>query len=186
MSHDPAFNDMKLIFVGPPGAGKSTAIRSISDFPPVSTEVPHSDERRTTTVAMDFGEMTLDSGDVVRLYGVPGQGRFEFIWPMIADGAIGAFFFLDARDPAPLETLDGYLESFADTVRDVACVLAVTHGDEARHQFSTADFSKHLRKRGATMAVVQVDPRQRKDVLFMLDILLELLTPAAEKVASHA
>lgn len=186
MTHDPAFNDMKLIFVGPPGAGKSTAIRSLSDFPPVSTEVPHSDEKRMTTVAMDFGEMTLDSGDVVRLYGVAGQGRFEFIWPMIADGAIGAFFFLDARDPAPLEVLDGYLSSFADTVREITCVLAVTHGDEARHQFTIADYARHLRSRGSAMPVVQIDPRQPKDVLFMLDILLELLTPANDKVAIHA
>ena len=78
-------------------------IKSISDLPPVSTDVPASDESRLTTVALDFGEMALDGGDVVRLYGVPGQGRFEFIWPMISDGAIGALFFLDARHPAPLQ-----------------------------------------------------------------------------------
>lgn len=173
--------DMKLIFVGPPGAGKSTAIRSISDFPPVSTEVPHSDEKRMTTVAMDFGEMTLESGDVVRLYGVPGQGRFEFIWPMIADGAVGAFFFLDARDPTPLEILNGYLESFAETVSTVTSLLAVTHGDEARHQFSVADYAKHLRTRGVSMPVIEIDPRKRRDVLYMLNVLLELLNPITDE-----
>ena len=81
-------SDYKIVFIGSPGAGKSTSIRSISDLPPVSTEVPASDESRDTTVALDFGEMTLDDGEVVRLYGVPGQGRFDFIWPLIADGAV--------------------------------------------------------------------------------------------------
>ncbi len=52
--------DLKIVFVGPPGAGKSTAIKSISDLPPVSTDVPASDESRLTTVALDFGEMALD------------------------------------------------------------------------------------------------------------------------------
>ena len=185
MTHDPAFNDMKLIFVGPPGAGKSTAIRSISDFPPVSTEVPHSDEKRMTTVAMDFGEMTLDSGDVVRLYGVPGQGRFEFIWPMISDGAIGALFFLDARHPAPLQELDGYLESFAETLRTVSSLLVVTHVDEATFDYSTQRFAKHVRERGYDMPVIEIDPRQRRDVLYALNLLMEVLDrPAAG--AAHA
>lgn len=177
--------DLKIVFVGPPGAGKSTAIKSLSDLPPVSTDVPASDESRLTTVAMDFGEMMLEGGGVVRLYGVPGQGRFEFIWPMISDGAIGALFFLDARHPAPLQELDGYLESFADTLRSTTCLLVVTHIDEATHEYSTQRFAKHVRDRGHLMPVIEIDPRQRRDVLYALNLLLEMLG-TTETGATHA
>lgn len=177
--------DLKIVFVGPPGAGKSTAIKSLSDLPPVSTEVPASDESRLTTVAMDFGEMSLDGGDVVRLYGVPGQGRFEFIWPMISEGAIGALFFLDARHPAPLQELDGYLESFAETLRTTTSLLVVTHIDQATHEYNTQRFAKHVRDRGHVMPVIEIDPRQRRDVLYALNLLLEMLG-APTTGATHA
>ena len=185
MSLDNEDRDLKIVFVGPPGAGKSTAIKAISDHPPVSTDVAASDENRLTTVALDFGEMTLDDGDVVRLYGVPGQGRFEFIWPMISDGAIGALFFLDARHPAPLQELDGYLESFAETLRTVSSLLVVTHVDEATFDYSTQRFAKQVSERGYDMPVIEIDPRQRRDVLYALNLLMEVLDrPAAG--AAHA
>lgn len=167
--------DLKIVFIGPPGAGKSTAIQSLSDLPPVSTEVPASDESRLTTVALDFGEMALEGGGVVRLYGVPGQGRFEFIWPMISEGAIGALFFLDARHPAPLQELDGYLESFADTLRTTHSLLVVTHIDQALLDYDTQRFAKHVRERGHVMPVIEIDPRERRDVMYALNLLLETL-----------
>lgn len=168
-------SDYKIVFIGSPGAGKSTSIRSISDLPPVSTEVPASDESRDTTVALDFGEMTLDDGEVVRLYGVPGQGRFDFIWPLIADGAMGAIFFLDARDPTPLKVLDGYIDSFSALVANGASVLAVSHGDHANPRPDLAAYARHLRGRGLDMPVVEIDPRQRRDVLYALNMLISLL-----------
>ena len=170
--------DIKIVFVGPPGAGKSTAIRSISDNPPVSTEVPASDEDRLTTVALDFGEMTLDSGEVVHLFGVPGQGRFDFIWPMISDGALGTLFFLDARHPEPLKELDMYLDNFSAMLSG-ACVLLVTQGDRANHGFDLRRFEEHLRQRRTPMAVIRIDPRQRNDVLYAINVLLETMPETA-------
>lgn len=178
--------DLKIVFVGPPGAGKSTAIKSISDLPPVSTEVPASDESRLTTVALDFGEMMLEGGDTVRLYGVPGQGRFEFIWPMISDGAIGALFFLDARHPAPLQELDGYLDSFENLLRTTTSLLVVTHIDQATHDYDIQRFARHLRDRGYRMPVIEMDPRQRRDVLYAMNLLLELLSPTTTGTAHAA
>lgn len=179
-------DDLKLVFVGPPGAGKSTAIRSVSDLPPVSTEVQHSDEKRSTTVAMDFGEITLDDGEVVQLYGIPGQDRFEFIWPMIADSAVAAVFMLDARSPDPMAVLQGYLDSFASTVRDATCLLAITHSDQAVPRLDPHACVRHMRQRGVRMPVVEIDPRQRRDVIYVLDVLLELMQRAGDKEAAHA
>lgn len=168
------------MFAGSPGAGKSTAIRAVSDRPPISTEVPASDEDRFTTVALDFGEMELDDSVVVRLYGVPGQGRFEFIWPMIADGALGAMFFLDARDPDPLRTLDGYLDNFTQMASDGVCVLALTHVDESPKRPQLERFANHLRGRGTPMPVMEIDPRQKRDVLYMLNVMIAALESREE------
>jgi DNA polymerase III delta prime subunit len=80
---------LKLLFAGPTGAGKTTAIAAISDFPPVSTDVAATDEvasmKEATTVAMDYGEITLAEGQKVFLYGTPGQQRFDFMWKICAE-----------------------------------------------------------------------------------------------------
>ena len=74
---------LKIVFTGPMGAGKTTAIRAISDAPPVSTEVGNSDRqssvKESTTVALDYGELTLEDGTCLRIYGTPGQARFSFM-----------------------------------------------------------------------------------------------------------
>ena len=76
--------ERKIIFAGPVGAGKTTAIDTISDIPVVSTEQAASDEvalrKSNTTVAMDYGVLNLDDGLRVHLYGAPGQDCFDFMW----------------------------------------------------------------------------------------------------------
>lgn len=71
----------KIIFTGPMGAGKTTAIAAISEIPPISTEVRCTDEaqalKETTTVAMDYGYFTLEDSSRIHLYGTPGQERFN-------------------------------------------------------------------------------------------------------------
>src|SRR5262245_30126910 len=80
-------DELKIVFAGPMGAGKTTAICAISDVPPVSTEVRNTDQRvcakEATTVALDFGQLRLEDGTVVMLYGTPGQERFSFMWDIL-------------------------------------------------------------------------------------------------------
>ena len=90
----------KLVFAGPVGAGKTTAIQTLSDIEVVSTDAHASDEvrllKKTTTVAMDYGLMKLASGDQVRLYGTPGQQRFDFMWEILSENALGLVLMLKA------------------------------------------------------------------------------------------
>ena len=69
--------------MGPVGAGKTTAIQALSDIEVIATEAKASDDvrklKKTTTVAMDYGVMNLGNGDQVRLYGAPGQKRFDLM-----------------------------------------------------------------------------------------------------------
>lgn len=166
---------MKILFAGPPGAGKSTAIRSISDFPPVSTEVPSSDERRMTTVALDFGEIDVGAEDPIRLYGIPGQERFDFLWPLVSDGAVGAMFLVDATRPGHMSTLNEYLDNFSSLVASVPCLVVITRSDLAPTSPRPADYVQHLASRGLELPVIEADMRDRRDVLHLLHLLLTLI-----------
>jgi len=87
--------DFKIVFTGTPGAGKTTAIAALSDTPPVSTEVQNTDVRlhkARTTVGLDFGQVDLGDGQCVRLFGTPGQVRFEFMWRIVATDAPSSKF----------------------------------------------------------------------------------------------
>ncbi|MCX2971710.1 MULTISPECIES: GTP-binding protein [Streptomyces] len=111
----------KLLVVGPLGVGKTTLIKTVSEIRPLSTEavmsqagarVDHGGERTktTTTVALDFGRMTLDGELVLYLFGTPGQQRFLPAWRELARGALGALALVDTRDLAASFDAIGQLE----------------------------------------------------------------------------
>lgn len=90
--------EYKILFTGTMGAGKTTAIAAISEMSPVMTDVLNSDAsvaKARTTVGLDFGVLTLDSGDRVRLFGTPGQTRFDFLWKILAKNALGLIILTD-------------------------------------------------------------------------------------------
>ncbi len=99
---------VKLVVCGGYGAGKTTFVGAISEIVPITTEAPltevslGTDEgavatKLATTVALDFGRISLDTGLVLYLFGTPGQSRFRFAWDEVARGAIGAVVLVDAR-----------------------------------------------------------------------------------------
>ena len=89
----------KIIFTGPVGVGKTTAIAALSDDPPVKTDARASDmtlvRKGHTTVAMDYGVIRLDEDTKVHLYGTPGQERFNFMWEILSKGSMGLILLLD-------------------------------------------------------------------------------------------
>ena len=133
----------KILFSGTTGAGKTTAIGQVSEIPPMSTDVRNTDSglsKEMTTVGMDYGEVTLEGGDKLRLYGTPGQKRFDFMWRILSKGALGLVILIDNRQPDPLADLDMYVDGFKKLIADTACVVAVgrmeTHAspeDRKRH-----------------------------------------------------
>ena len=89
----------KIVFAGSMGAGKTEAIKSLSEIPVLATEAFNTDSKThnkmQTTVGIDYGEITLDDGAKIGLYGTPGQARFDFIWPLICKGALGVIILVD-------------------------------------------------------------------------------------------
>lgn len=95
---------LKIAVVGPLGVGKTTFVTSVSDISPLTTEEPLSGPapagapmKTTTTVAMDFGRISLDEHVVLYLFGTPGQERFWFLWDGLVEGALGAIVLVDVR-----------------------------------------------------------------------------------------
>jgi uncharacterized protein len=169
---------LKIVVTGPMGAGKTTAIRAISDTAPVSTEVANTDQeafaKESTTVGLDYGEIALADGTRVLLYGTPGQSRFSFMWDIIARGALGIILLIDASSPTALEDLASFTTAFQRAVPERPLVIGVGRLQAAE----TSRLEQHARfveSVGVVAPVFSVDVRQREDVLLLVDTLLSIL-----------
>jgi small GTP-binding protein len=109
---------VKMVITGPFSAGKTEFIRSISEIDVVSTDEgisPDSAEfgtKESTTVAMDFGRITVDDDLVLYLFGTPGQRRFDFMWEILAEGMLGFVVMVDSAKPETFREAKSILETF--------------------------------------------------------------------------
>lgn len=108
---------VKMVVTGPFNAGKTEFIRSVSEIDVVSTErkissVAERKMKEATTVAMDFGRITVDDDLVLYLFGTPGQRRFDFMWEILSEGMLGFIVMVDSSRPETFREARSILETF--------------------------------------------------------------------------
>lgn len=107
---------VKMVVTGPFNAGKTEFIRSVSEIDVVSTERKITSEmekvKESTTVAMDFGRITVDADLVLYLFGTPGQKRFDFMWEILSEGMLGFIVMVDSTRPETFREARSILETF--------------------------------------------------------------------------
>jgi len=178
--------EYKIVFAGPVGAGKTTAIGSISDIDVVGTEAKASDGvarlKVATTVAMDYGVLSLPHGEKVHLYGTPGQVRFSFMWEILCDRAIGLVLLFDDTRHDVLTEVDTYLKAFRNHIAasQGAVVVGLTR-TEMNPQVDFARYHSRLADYGLNIPVFEIDARNRDDVATLLLALLAIIDPTTKR-----
>jgi len=172
--------DYKIIFTGPVGAGKTTAISVISDKPPITTDVIASDDTRnvksTTTVAFDYGTVRLRDNNCIHLYGTPGQKRFDFMWEMLTKGGIGLILLVNNSRDNPFQDLRVFLSDFGDFIERTQIAIGVTQMDRKATP-TLGEYYEQTKNLGINFPIFDVDARRKHDVTMLIKALLYSIDP---------
>lgn len=165
----------KIIISGPVGAGKSTAVKTLSDIDVVDTDKKASDDiqamKMNTTVAMDYGLLNISNEERVHLYGTPGQERFDFMWDILSQGGLGLILLVSNTQANPCEDLRFFLKAFGEFIGKTKVVVGVTQTDMQASP-TIDDYHDALGDMIKSIPVFEVDARSRDDLIMLVEALL--------------
>jgi hypothetical protein len=168
---------VKVVVTGPFNAGKTTFIKAVSEITVLSTERQVSDVSGEgggeTTVAMDFGRITVSDDVVLYLFGTPGQERFSFMWETLSEGMLGFVLLVDSTDPESMDDAASMIRFFTD-MSDVPFVVAANK--VAADDLETLRTVRSSLQIGEQVPLLPVDARDKDSVkAVLLGLLYEIL-----------
>ncbi len=137
----------KVVITGPFNAGKTAFIRAVNEIRGVNTDVNTDSCRHVkeqTTVALDFGRVTLRDGVTLHLYGTPGQSRFAFLWEMLIIECHGILLLVDSQDPQSLDDAAGMVDFFAARTHNVP-IFVIANKQDLAGALSPQEIGRRLR-----------------------------------------
>ncbi len=175
---------VKMVVTGPFSAGKTAFIQSISEIDVVSTERKISSEaeqkiKETTTVAMDFGRITVDEDLVLYLFGTPGQKRFDFMWEILSEGMLGFIVVVDSSRPETFREAKGILQTFRAYAPTPYVVAANKQDKEDAWSIEDLRIALKLDKKVKMLPCIATNREMVKKVL--LELLYSILEEMEEK-----
>lgn len=176
-------DEFKILFVGPTGAGKTTAIAAVSEITVVSTEAlrtsldTDSDNsqlipKNMVTIGIDYGEFSFDDGKRVRLYGVPGQSRFDFLWDLIHKGSHGIIILFDISSNTYMSEIDFFINRFKDALLTEKCIIGISKYSDF-YESRVTELLDFMDAMNISVPVIAVDIRDKQDVLKLLTMLVK-------------
>lgn len=168
---------VKMVVTGPFNAGKTEFIRSVSEIDVVSTERKISTDaervKDQTTVAMDFGRITVDDNLVLYMFGTPGQRRFDFMWEILSEGMLGFIVMVDSTRPETFREARNILETFRAYAPTPYVVAANKQDSRDAWELSDMRIALRLDPKVKFLPCVATDKEAVKKVL--LELLYSIL-----------
>ncbi len=163
-----------IFFTGSVGAGKTTAINSISHIPPIANP------RKSSTAAMGYGVMDIAGGDKLHLYRTPGQERFDYMPDILTIGGIGLILLIDNTRLDPFQDMKFFLKSFEKFIAATSVAIGITRMDQSKKP-TIDDYNIELHGLYPKPPVFAVDPRIKNDVSLLVQALLYSIDPSLDE-----
>jgi small GTP-binding protein len=174
---------VKIVVTGPFNAGKTAFIQTVSEIDVVATERKITSEaekvKDTTTVAMDFGRITVDEDLVLYLFGTPGQRRFDFMWEILSEGMLGFIVLVDSTRPETFREARSILETFRAYAPTPYIVAANKQDMDDAWELEDMRIALRLNSHVKLLPCVATDKESVKKVL------LELLFSIMEEIEGN-
>ncbi len=174
----------RIIVTGSFNSGKTEFIKQISEIDPITTDKPVTEQdlkeiKALTTVALDFGRLTIDDDIIIHLYATPGQERFDFIYPLLLKNALAVIILGDITDEKSLKDIIKYYKKFHN-LKKLPTVVALTKVD-LNNKVQQEKIDEYLSSLPKDVPVKMINATDKEDVKKTVLLALQMLLESDEE-----